>query len=462
MGFKKAILVLLLLIILTMGAASAADTNTASDNLAATENINLELNENDKVLSIDSTEVISDPGNGSYAPGNGTVVIGGTFSDLDTLIQNAGSELNLSENYTYINGDPTSITIDKQITINGNGITIDANNNASVFKIVSDYVKINNITFINCRNETGCGGAIYCTGINFDIYNCSFINCYANDGGSIYCNSLGDSISSCDFINSSASNNGGAINIMCQGDIITNCIFTNCHATRGGAIYSSPYFERITNCIFVNCSANYGGAYLYSGNEVEISNCLFVKCSANYGGAIFSDTYSDGEIRNSEFINLTGSNGPAIYDLSNILEIINSTFEDKTAQSLNDLIYGGIITNCTLNGNKTITAKINIINSINEYKNGNFTFQLTDSYTDEPIAGAVLQLVITGNIKVGFSATTDANGIATFKTKNLYEFSQNSNTLEMKELEIGNHTVELCKPNNYQGKHQPFHSYRWY
>ena len=48
MGFKKAILVLLLLIILTMGAASAADTNTTSDNLAATENINLELNENDK------------------------------------------------------------------------------------------------------------------------------------------------------------------------------------------------------------------------------------------------------------------------------------------------------------------------------------------------------------------------------------------------------------------------------
>ena len=450
MGFKKAILVLLLLIILTMGAASAADTNTTSDNLAATENINLELNENDKVLSIDSTEVISDPGNGSYTPGNGTVVIGGTFSDLDTLIQNAGSELNLSENYTYINGDPTSITIDKQITINGNGITIDANNNASVFKIVSDYVKINNITFINCRNETGYGGAIYCTGINFDIYNCSFINCYANDGGSIYCDSLGDSISSCDFINSSASNNGGAINIMCQGDIITNCIFTNCHATRGGAIYSSPYIERITNCIFVNCSANYGGAYLYSGNEVEISNCLFVKCSANYGGAIFSDTYSDGEIRNSEFINLTGSNGPAIYDLSNILEIINSTFEDKTAQSLNDLIYGGIITNCTLNGNKTITAKINIINSINEYKNGNFTFQLTDSYTDEPIAGAVLQLMTTGNIRAGFSATTDADGIATFKTKNLYEFSQNSNTLEMKELEIGNHTVELKTSGNVE------------
>ena len=169
MGFKKAILVLLLLIILTMGAASATNTNTTSDNLAATENINLELNENDKVLSIDSTEVISDPGNGSYTPGNGTVVIGGTFSDLDTLIQNAGSELNLSENYTYTGGDPTSITIDKQITINGNGITIDANNNASVFKIVSDYVKINNITFINCRNETGYGGAIYCTGINFDI-----------------------------------------------------------------------------------------------------------------------------------------------------------------------------------------------------------------------------------------------------------------------------------------------------
>ena len=47
MGFKKAILAILLLIILTMGAASAADTNTTSDNLAANEDTNLELSEND-------------------------------------------------------------------------------------------------------------------------------------------------------------------------------------------------------------------------------------------------------------------------------------------------------------------------------------------------------------------------------------------------------------------------------
>ena len=47
MGFKKAILVLLLLINLTMGASSAANTNTTSDNLKATEDTNLELSEND-------------------------------------------------------------------------------------------------------------------------------------------------------------------------------------------------------------------------------------------------------------------------------------------------------------------------------------------------------------------------------------------------------------------------------
>ena len=132
MGFKKAILVLLLLIILTMGAASAADTNTTSDNLKATEDTNLELNENDEMISVDSTDIISNPENGTYTPGNGSIV-GGTFSDLDTLIQNAGSELNLSENYTYTGSDPTSIIIDKQITINGNGITIDGKGASRAF-----------------------------------------------------------------------------------------------------------------------------------------------------------------------------------------------------------------------------------------------------------------------------------------------------------------------------------------
>ena len=187
MGFKKAILVLLLLIILTMGAASAADTNTTSDNLAANEDTNLELSENDEVLSIDSTDVISDPGNGSYTPGNGSIITGGTFSDLDNLIQNAGSELNLSENYTYTDGDPTSITIDKQITINGNGITIDGKGTSRAFEINFNNVVLNNINFINCNNING--GAIYWNGAQGTISNCNFTNNTADDnGGAVYIN----------------------------------------------------------------------------------------------------------------------------------------------------------------------------------------------------------------------------------------------------------------------------------
>ena len=93
MGFKKAILVLLLLIILTIGAASAADTNTTSDNLAANEDTNLELSENnnfEEKLGIDeSTIPLSGPGNSS-----------GKFADLNTLISGATA------------GDTVTLTVD--------------------------------------------------------------------------------------------------------------------------------------------------------------------------------------------------------------------------------------------------------------------------------------------------------------------------------------------------------------
>lgn len=93
--------------------------------------------------------------------------------------------------------------------------------------------------------------------------------------------------------------------------------------------------------------------------------------------------------------------------------------------------------------NRIYNAKIEVVNNVNDYLCGEFTFKVTDIDTNKSISGRSLSLYTEGNIRAGFSATTDENGIAHFKNRNLYEFEQNSSTFQMHLLEVGNHPVEL-------------------
>lgn len=116
------------------------------------------------------------------------------------------------------------------------------------------------------------------------------------------------------------------------------------------------------------------------------------------------------------------------------------------------------VTPCTLNiayteGNKTYktavtlnriyNAKIETVNTVNEYQSGTFTFKVTDIDTNAGLVGKTLNLYTGSNIRAGFSGTTDANGIATFKTSQLYIFDQTNGTFAMKQLEVGTHGIEL-------------------
>jgi len=93
--------------------------------------------------------------------------------------------------------------------------------------------------------------------------------------------------------------------------------------------------------------------------------------------------------------------------------------------------------------NRIYNAKIEVVNAVNDYQTGTFTFKVTDIDDNSSISGQKLSLYTVGNIRAGFSATTDENGIATFKTSNLYEFDNTNNSFTMKQLEVGNHPVEL-------------------
>ena len=63
------------------------------------------------------------------------------------------------------------IVINRSITINGNGHTINANNQARIFN-VTNYVNFNNIVFRNAYADSGAA----ITGSNYAVSNCRFIS----------------------------------------------------------------------------------------------------------------------------------------------------------------------------------------------------------------------------------------------------------------------------------------------
>ena len=335
MKFKLGFIFICLIICLfSIASVCAADVN---------ETLAINDDSSEDVMTIENEDL----DNVSVTEENKLSATTGTFTDLANDIANAGDELNLTRNYCHnINDDIISgITIEKQITINGNGFTIDGNKKTSAFRIFSE-VTLNNISFINCnyfsvlssqnavtkilncnfektqisysgyttgaivaassncsiincifRDNSGSEGGAIKIRNNVLISNCSFINNVAsNYGGAI---ALYDSnnpniicnITGCDFINNVASNYGGAIalydsnnpNIICN---ITGCDFRNNYALNGGAIYIVNNSVSINNCYFENNSADSEGAVYVRSNYNIIKDCSFILNNAYYGGAI--------------------------------------------------------------------------------------------------------------------------------------------------------------------------------
>ena len=170
-------------------------------------------------------------------------------------------------------------------------------------------------------------------------------------------------------------------------------------------------------------------------------------------------------------IPITLTNGVNVYDIikENLTVVMRYTENNKTINKtvddfefINNAIkfdYNINATTCSLNvtyteGNKTYTkkitlnriynAEIQIINKENEYQTGTFTFRVMDKDTNTPISGRSVSLyVVSSSVSTGFSATTNEEGIASFKTTSLYEFDNLNNSFSMRQLEVGNHTVRI-------------------
>ena len=398
MNIKIYVSIFCLFLILSIQAISATD-NTTNDELSNIYNIqnnNLESNVQEEDVSTENNGTkLSLNEQDKFSSDKKTNEESLTFTDLNnTINDNSNSTINLSNNYKY-NGDLDSelidgISISRNLTIYGNGITIDGSGNARIFSLIDPNLTVSfyNINFINANAEFG-GALEY-----GDAYNCIFTN------------------NKCEY-------GGGAIY---QGNAF-NCTFIGNSAFSGGAIYQGNAY----NSTFINNTGFEFGGALFEGTAV---NCTFTDNDALSGQAICEGT---GIL--CRFYNNT-------CELTTIvpasINVLNYTSPYKSGEKLifnltaNDMLFDGFNTTIKIYNNGSLVKTVYAFTGegwIVDLGVGEYTavLSLTD-YPDENSSNATINIskgnttvvinpindTIVGK-EIVINYTTNSNGTVTIK-----------------------------------------------
>ena len=385
MDFKKIFIVSCFLIaILLFGAVSAGDNN-ASDILNSDE---ADLNQlsNNEILSSDEPQT-------------------GSFDDLANKINQTQDTLILDKNYTNSGNENQGILINKSITIDGEGHTLNGNKTSRIFYITADNVTLKNINFINGlglgsynASDIVGGGAIYWSGSNGKLINCTFTNNQAN--GLLY-----DPYAEVEEVIDLETGIGYTIDwpSMRPAGASTN---------RGGAIHWTGSNAFISDCEFKLNSVGYpdnGGAIFMTSENALIESSRFFKNSAWNGEAIY---YSGKKlIINSSFINETSNYG---HDTSGIAGV-NFTLINAVDDSLKNSTETSTPLKDSDNASSVISVKPKIVNNknlITYFKSGDkFTVTV---YGDDGKLATGKEVTFTVDNSV-IKVKTDKKGVASLK-----------------------------------------------
>ena len=316
---KSILVAMFLLALFAVSAVSAADN--------ATEDIS-DMGEtlSDEVISVEEIQATGQANDGETIGETDD----GTFTVLQQKINNAciNATITLSNNYTYDEGFSfDGISITKDLTIDGQGYTIDGNNKARIFKVENGHnVVFRNITFINGWATDEDGGAIY-GNEGVTAVNCTFTNNNVyEDGGAMY----GGSAVNCTFTNNLALGYGGAM----FGGSAVNCTFNfnSAPSPDGGGVM---YYGSAVNCTFNNNT----GSAMYNGSAV---NCTFNNNTGFNSGAMFG-----GSAVNCTFTNNTADVGGAMREGS----AVNCDFTGNKADREGGAMEGGSEDTCVFKDN---------------------------------------------------------------------------------------------------------------
>ena len=310
------------------------DENEVADSISVGENQALEQSDDVETLGADE----------------------GTFTQLQEEINTAGpgSTITLGKNYTREKGFDGEITFANDISVDGNGYTVDAGGYGRIFNITGRDVTIKNMilinayetggamyggtaincTFSNNKAGWGYGGAAICEGT---AINCTFTNNYAIEGCPAIQN--GTAIN-CTFRNNTAGYVGGAMS-----GLAINSTFISNYAPSGGAMYESS----AENCTFINNKASCGGA-MHGGSAVK---CTFIN---NHAMDLGPATYNT-SLKNCTFENNT--DGVTHLEASSISVVYNKkaylivTLKDSQGKPVsNQEVYYGARTSVSKTDSK--------------------------------------------------------------------------------------------------------------
>ena len=496
---KKKILIILLItcILFSVSAVSASDFNNTSvsadaDNLAVGSDI-----DNVKVNSEDANLPLSDVNESNTNEDDGTF----TALQLKIITASDGSEINLTKDYKY-NDDfklTSGVFINKDITINGNGHTIDGMGKSRIFNInygsliKQHQVTLNNITFKNGKANI-YGGAI----LNFAdlrVDNCYFTNNNAGTAGGAI-NSIGAlTLKNSKFNNNSAGGDAGAVfsltlkkgydfyrayfagqnatedpnlllTIAMQAltedgkDIIYNCVFTNnvANGRGGGAVYAYSHID-IDSCTFTSNKAGEKGGAVFGCKDLFIENSKFNKNKVSmYGGAVYFKCHEQsGHYENGTWVSSTKY-------YTNLIQ--SSTFSNNVASERGGAIYGfrtsssdtvhcAKAVTCTFSDNKSPKGKDIYGGTVKNcvYKNTKITLKTVT------VKKSAKKLTLQATLKKGSVALKSKQVTFKFNGKT-YKAKTNSKGIAkvtikqsvLKKLKVGKTITYLAKYSSFSAK----------
>uniref|UniRef100_UPI003869A30C hypothetical protein n=1 Tax=Methanobrevibacter sp. TaxID=66852 RepID=UPI003869A30C len=378
-------LMIFLVLIVSISAISASDTDSIDEALSADVDLEqtLEISTDDGILSDDGDDaIIASDSSDENVIGDGEP---GNFTTLKQLITD-NDEITLDNSYRYNsndNGLQTGIPITKNVTINGNGFTIDSTNEAQLFTVDANCKLIlKDVTLLSdyviTSGATSKGNILNKGEIVFD--NVTFTSKRISSGNAIAAAIFSDTTGKITIKNSafvdSISNYTGTSTVMPYGLIfnkgilnIENSLFKNngvysagrSMSTQNGLIYNSKTMT-MENTSFENNFITYKGegmslinGILYGAASTTnlFNNCTFienvVESHAATGSYLAYGTIcikgGAPVVTNSKFIKNSAWTGGAIAILPTTGSVTliseNNTFIENSANYDGSIALGG-------------------------------------------------------------------------------------------------------------------------
>ena len=355
---KKLMILAIFLVSLLAISAVSAEENVTSDVVGVDDNDNIIENVNDDYKISDDFRNKTTFGGLVYNIDNSAD--GNVYLDKDYKFNGTEYDIDPETGAQILVVDERGITLNRSLTIHGNGHTIDAGNAAAFFNVNSIDIILKDINFVNGINTgedspivwRGDNGAIdNCTFSNFKsgfdggvikwvgdkgkITNCNFTDCYAINAGAILWNGDEGTVSNCNFDNCTPHDNVGSIKWVGFKGTVTGCNFSNCDVNngKGAAIMWEGDDGTVINSNFANLGAKAngytdgGGAIYWSGANGIMSNSNFINTTVNWNGGAINWHNVRGTITGCNFFNCSaGNSGAAIYIHSEDCTISNSNF----------------------------------------------------------------------------------------------------------------------------------------